>query len=298
MMSDDQKETLKHGVQQNHDIDPNGTNPKHHADVLSPQIENPKNAIEQSTRENISRVHINVRKTGRFFACIIIGVIFFGALANYSIYNVAPHPEHEIADVLKRFDLGHEPSIPAFYSSIVMLLAAAAAGFLAIYDTADQSRRRISWIFLSFILSLLAIDETVMFHEMGTAAMNKLGMGTSLYFSWVIPGSIFALIAGSMCTRLLLDLPRRTQLLFVTSAFIFLAGAIGMELIAGLIFSSSANELEAVSSTAHIISQAIEEMMEMAGMALFLCSLLDFINLQNISIWVQVPSDAMGGRNS
>ena len=59
-----------------------------------------------------------------------------------------------------------------------------------------------------------------------------------------------------------------------------------MELLAGIIFASAESELVAVSSVAHVLSQAVEEGLEMIGMALFLCTLLDFINLQGISVWV------------
>ena len=231
-------------------------------------------------------VAVNPIKVGRYLACIITGLVLGGAIANYSIYNVAPDPEHEISDVLKRFDLGHEPSIPAFYSSVVMLLSAGTAAFLAVYDRGAQMRRRKSWLLLACLLTILAIDENVMFHEMGTAAMNKLGLSGSLYFSWVIPGSIFAVLAATALLHLLVLLGWRTRLLFISSGIIFLSGAIGMELIASKIFSNAESEVAAISSLAHVFSQAVEESLEMLGMALFFCSLLDFINLQGIRLWI------------
>lgn len=229
---------------------------------------------------------INPWTVGRYLGCIITGLIIGGALANYAIYNIAPNPEHQIADVLKRFDLGHEPSIPAFYSAIVMLFAAATAAFLSVYDGDPANKRRTSWRILSFVLVLLAIDEVVMFHEMGTAAMEQLGLSGKLYFSWVIPGGIFAAVVAISFTKLLINLGWRTRLLFLASGAIFVSGAIGMELLAGIIFASAESELVALSSVAHVLSQAVEEGLEMIGMALFLCTLLDFINLQGISVWV------------
>ena len=150
-------------------------------------------AAENAECRNCS---INPLTVGRYLGYIITGLILGGAIANYAIYNIAPHPEHQIADVLKRFDLGHEPSIPAFYSAIVMLFAAATAAFLSVYDDDPANKRRTSWRILSVVLVLLAIDEVVMFHEMGTAAMEQLGLSGKLYFSWVIPGGN---IRGSCC---------------------------------------------------------------------------------------------------
>ena len=242
----------------------------------------------------LQRLEIDPLRVGRYLGSIICGLVLGGAVANYSIYNVAPHPEHEVADVLKRFDLGHEPSIPAFYSAVVMLLAAATAAFLAVYDRGAQMRRRKSWLLLSVVLILLAIDENVMFHEMGTAAMNRLGLGGSLHFSWVIPGAIFSVLAAIAFSHLLINLGWRTRLLFVSSGVIFLAGAIGMEIMASMIFSNAESEMAAISSLAHVVSQAVEEALEMAGMALFFCSLLDFINLERISVWISSTPPTTG----
>jgi hypothetical protein len=244
--------------------------------------------IQQLAAKNTDyrRCPINPWTVGRFLGCIITVLILGGAAANYAIYNIAPHPEHQVADVLKRFDLGHEPSIPAFYSAIVMLLAAGTAGFLSVYDGHPADRRRNSWRILALVLVLLAIDEVVMFHEMGTAAMEQLGLSAELYFSWVIPGGIFAAIVAISFTKLLINLGWRTRLLFLASGAIFVAGAIGMELLAGVIFAEAASELDALSSVAHVVSQAVEEGLEMIGMALFLCTLLDYINLEGISVWV------------
>lgn len=230
---------------------------------------------------------------GKYLASLIALLILVGAGANYAIYNIVPHPEHQIADVLKRFDLGHEPSIPAFYSAIVMLLAASTSAFLSIYDTSQKHNRRLSWRLLTLVLVLLAIDEVVMFHEMGTAAMEQLGLSGTLYFSWVIPGAIFAAVVGISFTKLLLSLGWRTRILFLASGAIFVSGAIGMELIAGIIFAGADTELDALSSVAHVLSQAVEEGLEMIGMALFLCTLLDLINIEGISIWTANITDSV-----
>ncbi len=252
------------------------------------------NTEDKRQSSELQRFPIEPWRVAKYLGCIITGLVVGGAIANYSIYNIAPHPEHEVADVLKRFDLGHEPSIPAFYSAVVMLLAAATAAFLAVYDHGAQMRRRKSWLLLCFVLTLLAIDESVMFHEMGTSAMNRLGLSGSLHFSWVIPGSIFAAVAALAFSHLLFNLSWRTRLLFICSGVIFLSGAIGMEILGSMIVSSYASEAAAISSLAHVLSQAVEEALEMVGMGLFFCSLLDFIKLERISLWISTPPQVIG----
>jgi len=218
----------------------------------------------------------------------VIGVlIVVGALANYAIFNLAPHPEHDIADVLKRFDLGHEPSIPAFYSAVVMLASSAVLWFLAKYDHQGEKERRTAWHILAFVMLGLAIDEVVMFHEMGTAAMEKFGLSGPFYFSWVIPGFIFVCVFVAVFARLLLKLDLRTRVLFIVSGLLFISGAIGMELIAGVIFDAAEDEAAALRSVSHVLVQAVEEGLEMLGMALFLCALLDYVNLAGLSCWLR-----------
>jgi len=242
----------------------------------------------------LQSVQIRPWMLARVLAGISAGLVVGGAFANYAIYNLAPDPEHAIADVLKRFDLGHEPSIPAFYSAIVMLAAAAVLWFLGVYDPHGGRHRRVAWRALSIVMVALAIDEVAMFHEMGTAAMERLGINSPFHFSWVVPGGIFTCLIVICFSRLLFSLGRRTRALIVGSGVLFISGAIGMEIIAGLIFEAAESEHEALSSTAHVLLQAVEEGLEMLGMALFLCTLLDYVNQTGLSVWLQrADNDAM-----
>ena len=224
----------------------------------------------------------------KFFAIVITVLIVVGASANYAVYNVAPHPDHPVADVLKRFDLGHEPSIPAFYSAAAMVASAGLLFFLGRRDRAQS--RRPAWYALSILFLLLAIDEAVMFHEMVDTAMNRLNLGRMFYFSWVIPGFIFAAVVGLAFLKFLLSLPHRTRNLLILSGVVFLAGAIGMEIIAGLIFDAAASEEAAVGSIAHVIVQAIEEGLEMTGVAIFFCALIDYTHQSGLRLEIRHDS--------
>ena len=78
------------------------------------------------------------------------------------------------------------------------------------------------------------------------------------------------------------------------SGVTFLSGAIGMEILGSMIVSSYESEAAAISSLAHVLSQAVEEALEMVGMGLFFCSLLDFIKLERISLWISTPPQVIG----
>ena len=237
--------------------------------------------------DQVHRLRFNPQLTARALAAAVVLVVTTGALANYAVYNLAPHPDHPVADVLKRFDLGHEPSIPAFYSASVMLAAAALLAFLGRVDQSGGPTRRRYWPALSLLLLCLAVDEVVMFHEMATKALDVLQLGGGLYFSWILPGLACAAIVGLLFRRFLISLGRRTGTLLTLAGVVFIAGALGMELVAGRIFSATATELDALRSVSHVVVQAIEEGLEMAGMAMFLWALVDYARMTELDIVVR-----------
>jgi hypothetical protein len=245
-----------------------------------------------SGEDNVQWVKLNPRAVARVLACVIAGIVVFGALANYAVYNLAPHPDHPLADVLKRFDLGHEPSIPAFYSSTVMLASSALLVFLGRFDQSAGGSRKRYWYALGLLFLCLAIDEIVMFHEMGTAAMDRLNLSGPFYFSWIVPGMVFAAVVGMLFLRFILAHQSRTRNLFILSGIVFLAGAIGMEFIAGLIFGAAESEEAASASVSHVLVQAVEEGLEMTGVAIFLCALIDYVNLAGLAIHVRDNSSS------
>ncbi|MFH5803935.1 hypothetical protein [Alienimonas sp. DA493] len=225
-------------------------------------------------------------RAAKGLAAVIAVILVTGVTANYAIYHLAPHPDHPVADVLKRFDLGHEPSIPAFYSASALLAAALGAAFIGRFDRSDGGTLCRHWYLLAGLLVLLAVDENVMFHEMGTGMMTRLNLSGPLEFSWVIPGLLFAAAAGLSLLRFLRSLDARTRRLFLTAGFVFLSGAVGMETVAGAIFARAADHQEALSTLSHLFVQLIEEGLEMAGVAVLVYGLIDYADRAGLRIAV------------
>ena len=170
-----------------------------------------------------------------------------------------------------RFDLGLEPSVPAFYSAVVLL---ACAGLLWVNGRTERgSRDRWDWWILAIVFVALAIDESVMIHEMANDTLQQL-LGTSgvLFFAWIIPGALFTAAVAAFSLRLLRRLDARTRRLFVVAGGVFVGGAIGMEMLAGPIVQAHGAE-----SLEHALEQVVEETMEMTGALIFLYALLDHL---------------------
>lgn len=102
----------------------------------------------------------------RMLFWLVVVIALTGTIANFVIYSVAPTPEHILARLMKRFDLGHEPSIPNWYSSVALL---ASAMLLFLISRAKQQLHVPyvrHWFGLAVLFLLLAVDEAVLIHEM------------------------------------------------------------------------------------------------------------------------------------
>lgn len=235
---------------------------------------------------------LTVRPAGVARVCVIVTavVVALGLVANRLVFDVAPHMEHPIARAAARFDLGLEPSVPALWST---LLLAACAALLAVNGraAAPDDPNRWTWYGLAIVFLALAVDETVMIHEMANDTLREV-LGTSgfLYFAWVIPGVLFALAVALASARFLFRLDSRTRALFLLAGTIFVGGAIGMELIAARIA-----ETRGVESVAHMIEQAVEESMEMGGAIVFLYALLDPLARRTGSIRIAIGAGSERG---
>jgi len=173
-------------------------------------------------------------------------------------------------------DLNTERNLPTWFSSTILLTAAALLGGIA----ADRARRhRKSWRFLAIVFVGLSLDETASLHEMSNAPLRAmLHAGPAFFFPWIILGLLLAAIVLIAEWPLLLALPRRTSAAFVVAGAIYVTGAAGFEAIAAPLY---ANHIHPVAQAALV---TIEETLEMVGVALFIVALARFWAVQRISL--------------
>ncbi len=106
----------------------------------------------------------------------------------------------------------------------------------------------------------------------------------------MIPGAAFGVAVGLFLLKVVWNIEPRTRWLIVTSGCIFVGGAIGIELIEGVIAEGAG--IESLQLT---FAQAVEEGCEMIGIALFIYALLDFISRRIGPIRVNVASPTSAG---
>jgi hypothetical protein len=95
-------------------------------------------------------------------------------------------------------------------------------------------------------------------------------------FAWVIPYGCAVVVIGFLYLRFVLRQPARTRRLIVAAGSVYLAGALGFELIGGW-YLSRHDEIENFN---YLLLVAAEEFLEMVGSVLFIYALLDFLGNQ------------------
>jgi hypothetical protein len=171
------------------------------------------------------------------------------------------------------FYVDREANLPAWYSSMTLLLSAA-----LLWSIASDARRagrphaRL-WAALAAVFLLLSIDEAAGVHETVSVLIGGLVPDAGvLFFAWVVPGALFVLGMGAVYFRFLLHLPPRTRALVVVAGGCFCFGALGMEMATGYYMSLH----DTKRSLAYLLLTHGEELLEMVGVAVFVYALLDY----------------------
>lgn len=174
------------------------------------------------------------------------------------------------------FNFNEEGNLPTFFSSILLLMASAL--LFVIRQLSAQKKCRQKWLLLSVLFLFLAADEACQIHErINTVARGYLPNDFSgfLYWAWVLPYSFLILGVGIYIFRFVLSLPRRTRNLFILSAIVFVSGALVIESVEGHL-----NKLYSYEHVIFFFTTTIQELMEMAGVIIFIHALSEYISGQ------------------
>lgn len=190
----------------------------------------------------------------------------------------------DMGGLVPLFDMGQEQNLPTFFSLFLAIVASAL--LLAI----SAIRRKIErpwklWAGLSAIFLFVAIDDFTGLHEQLSQPVRELfGAHGLLFFAWIIPYGVLAMVLAGVYGRFVFQMPIqiRNGLLFAVT--LFLAGAIGFEMLGGLLFEYS----QANKTTAYGMITTIAKSLEMAGMIVFIHTLLNYIEHVQKNILLQI----------
>jgi hypothetical protein len=200
------------------------------------------------------------------------------------------------------FDIDMENNIPAWYSSTALLICGILFGLISAIKYQKRDRFFRHWLGLSGIFAWLSLDESASIHEMFIPLGEILDTSGFLEFFWVVPALLAVSVVAIIYKQFLFCLPLKMRQRLLTSILIFLTGAVGLEMLGGF-YISVFPDVEIWSTSSDWIGLgfelilALEEFLEMIGVAGLIYTLLSYISEEIGSVTIHVSEQKMSIRD-
>lgn len=179
------------------------------------------------------------------------------------------------------FDLDEEESFGTWFNAFILLYAA----LLLLIHARGQKLKKDPWSAWWMILAvgflLLSIDEIVGMHEYLNSALKET--------SWTSVAAVAAGVVALVFVPFILHLPTRSRVLFIVAAILYLGGALGVER-----WADRFVEQDLLDTLEYNLWTAVEEVMEMSGVVLFIYALLTHMtgsSAQRLQVVVQLARE-------
>ncbi len=185
-----------------------------------------------------------------------------------------PGDENTLA-LLDRFNLDAEVGIGTWFAQSQLLLVGMLAVTIGYFEKVRASVDARFWFAIALVFTYISIDEGSALHELlAVPARQILSISDGpLIFAWVVPMGIVVLLLTLIFARFLFRLNPILRDRLILAAFVFIGGAIGMEIIAGTYWSSHNFAFDKTYS----FLTAIEETLENFGVLIALHALGDHL---------------------
>lgn len=201
---------------------------------------------------------------------LLIGLLVGAHVAVVAVRLLTGHGN--LLGITPLFDLDVEANVPTLVSAVA-LRGAAALFWVTGSATRRHGRGYVGhWRGLAVVFVLLALDEAAGFHEkLSTPLRETLHLTGVLHYAWIVPYALMVAALAVVYWRFMRSLDRVAQRHLVGAGAVFLAGAVGVEMVGGLIASSTTG-----TELAFVAAVTCEESLEMIGVALLLRGLVAY----------------------
>lgn len=165
-----------------------------------------------------------------------------------------------------RLDVDAETSVPTWFSSALILVNALLLGLVATIETQCRGVWRWHWWLLAAVFVALSMDEAASLHEALSAALSGIvRAGGVFHFAWVLPALVLCAMGFFAYLPFIGALESTQRARLLVAAGVFLAGAVGTEMVAGAHVESYG-----MASLTYRTLTTLEEALELLGMLLML----------------------------
>lgn len=211
----------------------------------------------------------------KFLSLIALILIFIHGVI-LGIYYYIGDPD--TFDFIRMFDLDMERNVPTLFSSLILSIAAFC--FYLLSRDPDKEHERKYWFGLSLVFIFLAFDESAKIHEkLGDFTENFVDATGYLHYPWVLAYGILVLVLGILYMKFFWKMPKKIFWSFMLSAFIFLLGAVGFELLGANESSQHGTE-----TILYSVLYTIEESLEMFGVIFLIWILLGLLEKKKLEV--------------
>lgn len=212
------------------------------------------------------------RKTVFWLGAITIFLLVVHLISILLIYLFGPQNE-----LLRRlYDLffpDAEWNIPTLFSTCLFLMNAILFWIVwKVKRRADEPAR--IWLVLAGIFVFLAIDEFAALHEMLIDPLrNALDASGIFFYTWIIPYGIAVLLLAMFWFPVWWRLEKKIRFWFALSAVVYIAAAIGVEIIGGNYYQTMRMQKDLT----YVFISTFEESLEMTGLIILTYTLLQLL---------------------
>ncbi|MCW5879089.1 MAG: hypothetical protein KIS80_09530 [Anaerolineales bacterium] len=215
-------------------------------------------------------IRLDARKIAVYLSGIALLIIF--ASVSMDILEVLDGPQ-QFSGFRVKFDLDQEANVPTYYSSFLLLTCAALLAIIGLVKTSSGDGWSRHWNFLALGFFFLSLDETAAMHERLIRIFRDWFNPTGLfYFGWVLAAIPLLIMLGMAYYRFFLSLPQVTRRRLFLAVSVFVAGAIGMEMLGGWF-----EQTYGAQHPAENVLTTIEESLELFGVILLIHALLTYM---------------------
>lgn len=225
---------------------------------------------DTEARQKCHQIHLNTSYINK-----ILFYSFLIQLILNLIWIFLKHFGYDNFYGIGKFYFDYEESVPTYFSSIILLIAAVLLAIIYQVKSKLSDLYSSQWMILSILFTTLSIDEIAGFHEIIIDPLNSyLHFSGYWRFSWVIPALVFVVVWSVSYLKFLNSLSTKYRNGFVLSGFIYVLGAIGIEMISAKLFI---NDEASAKDLLYNLVITLEESLEMLGVMIFITVLLSYI---------------------
>lgn len=184
-------------------------------------------------------------------------------------------PEDRGHTIRGYFEVDSENNLPAWWSSFMLL----SSGTLLFYAAAlwrwSGWRGWWRWVAIGLVLTAMSLDEATRIHErLGRLYRMLFGEAPLDHYTWLMLGVPVAVAVIIFLAVMIRGMPGLPRTLLFCGVVVFLAGAVGMEIIQSLLMDRIGGE----DSWGHFALWHIEELIEMLGAGLMVAAAVSAVH--------------------